>query len=220
MSEFPGLTPDFYRFFLEIAFQNDKAFFESNRSRYEASIKRPLLQLATILGPQAQQLDERFQTRPAAVVSRIRRDTRYTKDKSLYRDHAWLGWRLPGTYVSESFTLYVEFERDHYGYGMGMYAPHPELMGHIRARILARPSEFLSLVGDNTFAKRFSLEGESFKRARYLDAPDEIRSYLNYKNISFCYRCEQIENTMQPQILDELIEAFMLMKPVYRFLFC
>lgn len=215
---FQGLTEDTYRFFWEIAFQNHKSFYDANRDRYKKTVQQPLLKLAELLTPTALEIDPSFNVRPAAVVSRLRRDTRYSKDKTPYRDHAWLGYKPHDQRTSVSFVVYAEFERDAYGYGMGMYAPEPQMMQEFRARILARPQMFLSLVNAPEFSGRFTLVGESFKRPRYQDADEEIRPWLNLRRISFQYSSPALSKTMQPEIFDEIKDAFLLMKPVYRFL--
>lgn len=215
---FQGLKEDMYRFFWEIAFQNDVAFFEPNRGRYKENVQKPLLELAQELVPSVLMLDDRLNTRPSTCVSRIRRDTRYSKDKSPYRDHMWMNWRLPNTYLSECFVLYAEFERESYGYGMGMYGPVPALMKEIRERILARPETFLSLISESSFQERFNLQGQAYKRQKYTEAPERVLPYVNMRSMSFCFSSEELGNTLKPEIADEIKEALMIMKPVYRFL--
>ncbi len=215
---FQGLSEETYRFFWEIAFNNDRAFFEANRERYQTCVYKPLKELTLLITPAAQEVDGEFNVRPASIISRIRRDTRYSKDKSMYRDHAWLGFRRPGKMLSESFVLYAEFERESYGYGMGMYGSNPELMREMRGRMLARPEHFLELVTEKPFCEKFPPSGDFFKRPRYQDAPAELRPYLNRRGLSFCFSSPQVSNTMKPEIADEIIEAFRQLKPVYRFL--
>ncbi len=218
MHTFSGLTEDTYRFFWEIAFNNEHSFFEENRKRYEKSVKEPMLALADALGEAALKVDPSFNVRPSAVVSRIRRDTRYTKDKSPYRDHAFLSFKYPGASTGESFVLYAEFERTAYGYGMGMYYPLPQFMADARRRMLARPQHFLEIVNNPAFASRFSWQGEEFKRQRFSDAPEEIRPWLNKRSLSFCFSSKELSNTMKPELVDEINEGFLLLKPLYRFL--
>lgn len=215
---FPGLTEDAYRFFWEIAFQNEHSFFEENRKRYEKSVKEPMLALADALGEAALEVDPNFNVRPSSVVSRIRRDTRYTKDKSPYRDHAFLSFKYPGAATGESFVLYAEFERTAYGYGMGMYYPLPQFMADARKRMLAQPQKFLEIVSNPAFAERFHWQGEEFKRPRFQDAPEEIRPWLNKRSMSFCFSSPELKNTMKPELVEEVRQGFRLLKPLYRFL--
>ena len=216
--EFQGLSKDMYSFFWEIAFQNEISFFEANRKRYYESVRNPLYQLAALLAPTAQEMDPNFNVVPSAVVSRIRRDTRFSSDKSPYRDHMWLGFRLPKTYISECFTVYVEFNRESFGYGMGMYMPVPEVMQSIRDRIISQPNTFLELVNEDKFKNLFSVGSESFKKQRYADYPDEIKPWLNMKRLSFQYESNDLQRTVIPEIKDEIENAMQIMKPVYRFI--
>lgn len=212
------MTEDAYRFFFEIALRNERAFFEENRARYEREVKKPMYLLAAALGDVAADINPALNTRPSAVVSRIRRDTRFTRDKSLYRDHAWLSYKEPGRRTGESFVLYAEFERDGYGYGMGMYCPQPEYMADIRRRILARPALFLKLVQEPGFAGTFTLNGEDYKRPKHPDAPQELQPWLNKRKFSYSFFSPDLKRTMDAGLVDEIRRAFVLMKPVYRFI--
>jgi len=215
---FQGLNEDTYQFFWEIAFNNEASFFEANRERYRKNVYEPLKQLAIELTPAAQAIDSDFNVRPSSVISRIRRDTRYSHDKTMYRDHVWLGFRRPGGMLSESLVVYAEFEREGYGYGMGMYGANPALMREIRPRILAKPQKFLSLVCDPAFTSRFTVEGDAFKRPRITDAPEGVLPYLNRKGLSFCFSSPNLKKTLSSEIMNEIIEGFHLLQPVYRLL--
>jgi len=215
---FQGLNEDTYQFFWEIAFNNEQSFYEANKERYRKNVYEPLKELAIALTPIAQEIDGAFNIRPSSVVSRIRRDTRYSKDKTMFRDHAWLGFRRPGGMLSESLVVYAEFEREGYGYGMGMYGSNPALMREIRPRILAKPQKFLSLVNDPAFTARFEVMGDSFKRPKFTDAPEGVQPYLNRKGLSFCFSSPNLKKTLSPEIADEIVEGFTMLKPVYRLL--
>lgn len=168
--------------------------------------------------PFALKMDDRFNQRTSSCVSRLRRDTRYTHDKTLYRDHAWIGFRLPGTYISECFTAYIEFNRESYGYGMGMYAPNTEMMQNIRNRIMARPVKFMDMVTKSEFAETFTLVGEKFKRMRQFQAPEQVQEYLNYRSLSFCFSSPDTKNTLRADFCCEAQHALEIMTPLYRFL--
>lgn len=212
---FSGLTEDTYRFFMEIGFYNDRAFFEANRERYKKSVQEPLWQLAQLIAPAALEVDPNFETRPSRVVSRIHRDTRFSKDKSPYRDHAWLGFKHPQTATSEEFVLYAEFNIDSYGFGMGMYAPSAARMADIRSRILAHPSAFLE-AADAPQMQKFKLVGETYKRPKHPEAPQELQKWLNRKSITYCFVSPHVKNTYTPAIVDEICEGFLALKPLYR----
>ena len=83
---FDGFSAETFRFLLEIGFNNNADWFEANRKRYEQFVRDPMRRLAAALMPTALDIDGNFNPSINASVSRIRRDTRFTKDKSPYRD--------------------------------------------------------------------------------------------------------------------------------------
>ncbi len=218
MSEFAGCPEEMYQFFWEIAFQNNREFFEANRERYRRVVQQPMLALAGELAPAALSIDPRFNVRPSSVVSRIRRDTRFTRDKSPYRDHVWLGYKPAGARTSECFVLYAEFERERYGYGMGMYAPEPALMAGLRARMFARPQRFLALVQAPRLQARSTPFGESYRRPRFTDCPEALLPWVNRRSLGFSFTSGALSRTYSPAIREELLEGFALLRPLYRFL--
>lgn len=217
MDSFSGLQEDTYTFFWELAFHNEISWFEENRSRYEAVVKKPLLQLAVELAPTALEVDSEFLVRPAAVVSRIRRDTRYAPVDAPFRDHAYLTYRYPGVRIGESFSLYAEFLRDSYGYGMGMYSDNPPFMDAMRKRILANQEAFLKII-QNRKLRSFVLEGVEYKRPKYPDAPAALQPWLQKKRLYFSYSSKEISRTLHPALLQEIQEGFLALKPLYRFI--
>lgn len=218
MTEFRGCPEEMYQFFWEIAFQNYREFFEANRERYRRLVQQPMLALAEQLLPVALDINPAFNPRPAAIVSRIRRDTRYSKDKSPYRDHVWLAFKPAEKRTSECFVMYAEFERECYGYGMGMYAPDPAQMGAMRERMRAMPEKFLALVSEPRFAARFRVEGEAYRRPKFTDGDPALLPWLNRRSLSFCFSSPELSRTYSPAIAEEIADAFLLMRPVYRFL--
>ena len=155
-------------------FKTTALFLRQTGSAIKRTYTQPMKELAILLTPTALEIDPEFNVRPASIVSRIRRDTRFSHDKTMYRDHAWLGFRHPGKMLSECFVLFAEFERESYGYGMGMYGPNATLMRAFRERMLARPQKFLSLVNDPKLQAKFEVTGEPFKRPRYHERTGEI----------------------------------------------
>ncbi len=213
---FTGFTPDTYRFFLELGFNNEKAFFDANRERCRAVVQQPMRALAAELTPLALEMNPAFDTRPGVVVSRMNRDTRFSKNKLPYRDHAWLGFRPCETRTSESFCVYFEIEPGGYGYGMGMYDANPALMKPFRERALANPQKLLDLCAP-LMARGFVLSGDLFKRDRFPAAPEQIKPFLNRKGLSWNFFSTDFDKTFSREIFVETREAFALMKPLYRF---
>lgn len=214
---FQGFTKDTYVFFMEVVMHDSRQFMEENRARYKREVQRPLQELALGLLPDLLTIDANFNPRLTSIVSRIHRDTRYTKDKSLYRDHAWLSFKHPDTHTGDTFSMYAEIDPKGYGYGMGMYCPDSTFMKGLRERILANPVRFLELA-EAAKKKGFTVEGESFKRDRFPDADVALKPYLNKKGISFCFYSHELKRTMRKEFQDELREGLLSLKELYWFI--
>ncbi|MEA5059129.1 MAG: DUF2461 domain-containing protein [Candidatus Pelethousia sp.] len=213
---FQGFNEDTYKFLIELAFNNNKAFFEANRGRYRQNVQEPLRALAEALLPTALSIDPAFNPRMTSVLSRIYRDTRFSRDKSPYRNHAWLAFRRPGHRLSESFVLYFEITPQGYGYGLGMYESNLEMMNGLRRRILADPAGFLSYAQAPSLAK-FALDGQPYKRDKVPGAPPALKPFLNRKSLSWCYACDRLTPTLKPALLEEIRDAFVALGPLYRY---
>ncbi len=81
---FEGFSQEALDFLNDIRFNNNQAFYAANQARYERFVKRPMRELSDELAPVVQLIDPKLDTRPGRTMSRIRRDTRYTKDKSRF----------------------------------------------------------------------------------------------------------------------------------------
>ena len=217
-SNFKGLHEEMYDFFWQISFQNNKSFFTENHKQYVEHVRKPLLELAAVLSDTVHDIDSGLNTYPPAVLSRINRDIRYTKDKSPYRNHLWLGYKYNDDRTGDSFCLYAEFNRDSYGYGMGMYCPNTELMQKIRSNILLAPGEFLDLIDNSEFKRTFTIQGESYKKEKYHHESERITRWLNLKYFYFEHSSDDLKATTKPEVADEIKNAFQVLKPVYQFL--
>ena len=60
--------------------QNSKEFYEEHKNEIKKLAITPFYELIEQMTPVMQQIDAQFVTVPSRMVSRVRRDTRYTKD--------------------------------------------------------------------------------------------------------------------------------------------
>lgn len=95
MSEFTGFTQDGLTFLQQISQNNNKEWFEEHRAIYDSHLLQPMRKLVTDLSSDMLMIDELFETRPAIgkTISRMNRDTRFSHDKSLYRNNLWLTFK-------------------------------------------------------------------------------------------------------------------------------
>ena len=87
MSDFKGITQDTLFLMQLNRFNDSKAFYEENKEKIKANMTVPMRQIAASLSDMMLDIDQFMNTIPTKMVSRVRRDTRYTHDKHLYREN-------------------------------------------------------------------------------------------------------------------------------------
>lgn len=189
MRVFTGFGQEALDFLTDLRFNNNPSFYEANRERYERAVKEPLRALCDEMTPVIQRIDPRLDTRPGRTMSRIRRDTRFTRDKSPFRDHVWLGWRYPGESRSEGFGLYWGFGPDWISWGCGCYGTDKPLMDALRLHIRREPDEVRGILNHPRIRGRFAMYGEDYRK---IAVPDDVPEDLRALYVKKGFGIEQI----------------------------
>ena len=218
---FQGFSRKTFTFLRDLGRNNDKAWFEAHRPVYEEHVLQPLRDLVSDLADSMLGIDLSFEVEPAVgkTISRIYRDTRFSKDKSPFRDHMWIAFKRAGKDWSRYIpTYYLEITPTSYHYGLGFYDAAPDLTARFRHQIDEDPKSFLKAVA--WFAKQdvFTLKGELYKRPIGQDKPEPIRTWYQYK--SFYLSCDsKIDDIiLSPNLADRLTKHFALAAPLYHYI--
>lgn len=217
---FNGFTDDTVQFFLDLKFHNNTAYFHDHHDLYVRHVQAPFYAMIEELGPEMQKIDPQMEIRPYKCLSRIHRDTRFSRDKSPYRDHHWFLFRRAGEPREQSLFYYFEFGPDRLGWGMGIWGENRELMDCFRRRMTARPGEFLSLFEKMDLAgHRLFLGGTVHKR---MAVPEEIpdglkRLYLS-REMYFGKDLPDFRLAFSRRILNAVLRDFNALSPLYSLL--
>lgn len=212
-------TPDFHRFFKDLAKNNNKEWFDANRKRYEKSVKKPFEAFVAEVIKRVAKEDPSVRIGSKEAIFRINRDIRFSKDKTPYKmqmsaivssagrkDHG-----IPGIY----FELGPEKVRI---YG-GRYMPEKEDLYRLREHIAKRMSRFKALRSDKKFVKYFGeIRGEKNKIL-----PPEFKGLVDKEpliaNKQFYYMAELPANVVvDPKLLEIIMDHYKAMKPMNEFL--
>lgn len=214
---FEGFSQQAFDFLAELAFQNHKAFYEENRQRYETYVKAPMLDMARALAPTVEAIDTGLDTTPARALSRIRRDTRFSKDKSPYRSNAWLSFRPIGEKMEGTAGFWFEIDIGRISYGMGTFGMNTSLRDGMRRAIAYEPKTVLALLEDPRLA-RFSLQGDAYKRlAIPAGTPPILEALYRKKSFYFEHARSHDERTFSPALADEVAQGFLALSDLYAF---
>ena len=118
---FTGFPEETLRFFMDIRFHNNAEFFNENRERYRQEVTAPFYAFIEDLSPAMLKIDPGMEIRPYKCLARIRRDTRFSRDKSPYRDHLWLLFRRAAEPREMSLNFWFEYGLGTIGWGMGFW---------------------------------------------------------------------------------------------------
>lgn len=208
-------------FLFENRLRDSREWFLEHQAEYRALVREPLGQLVEDLSPAMLELDPEFitQAAPGRTISRIRRDTRFSRDPSLYRDHMWIifkrGGKMHGT---DHPGVYFEINQEGFSYGCGFYHASTAYMACLRERVLEGGREFQAAQKAFLGQQVFRMEGECFKRSRYGSRPPEEQLWLERRNISFNADSGDFGLLFSPQLPEKLAQDLRLLFPVYRFL--
>lgn len=216
--EFQGFPKEMFEFFMAISFNNNTEFFEENRKLYEQKVKAPLYALARDLTPMALHVDPEMEVRPSKVVSRLRRDTRFSANKLPFRDHMWLSWRPAGRPKSQCFGLYLEIGLEGLRYGVGWYDADPRRAKAIRRLLRQQKERFLPIATDPALAQAFQLHASWYKRLQAPeDLPEALLPYYRAKGFYLEHAEPLDKRHLQADFLWEVEANLLRLKAIYGF---
>lgn len=215
-----GFAKTSIAFLKDLAANNNKVWFESNRVTYEEHLLTPLKQLSSDLGIVISSIDKEIETasRVNKTISKIYRDTRFSKDKSPFRTGLWLTFRRPNKLWGNVPEFYFYFTPEEYQYGMGYYAATPENMRCLREHINRHPQRFKKIIEAYENQDWFKLVGEDYKRIIPNELPKGFQPWYQKRNIGVsCIR--KIDHDFYSEKLGQILEdAYKFNADFYHFI--
>ena len=232
---FTGFQPEAIQFLVDLAANNERAWFQPRKAEYERLLKEPLEQLIAALA-------ERFEARgiplradPSRSPFRIYRDVRFSKDKSPYKTN--LGASFPyvgeGAGGGEGATARSEIPMVHSsgGYfhlqpgeiyvGGGIWHPDKPWIDAFRRSVDANPAAIHEVIDAPAFKKRFgsiSSDGHSLQRIpQGYPADHPEAEILKMKDVVFGHRLSDAE-AMSARLPDVMADSFEAAMPAFRYL--
>ena len=119
-TNFAGFSAETFEFFDQLASHNERPWFQAHRERYERLCREPMRQLIAALGGDPD----------TSRITRINRDTRFSRNKAPYR--TYIAGGVDGNYLHLSAAaLYV---------GTGIYKPEARVLERFREAIVEKAS--------------------------------------------------------------------------------
>src|SRR5215510_3993847 len=123
------------RFLRSLKRNNNRHWFQTYKSVYEQSVKRPMTDLINALADDFQKFAPEMIASPKVSAYRIYRDTRFSNDKSPYKTHTAAVFPRTGLDKHEGAGLYLHIGPSDIFVGGGLYMPLPEDLSIVRQKI-------------------------------------------------------------------------------------
>jgi len=214
---FQGFSPKTLTFLQEVHRNNSKTWFEQNRDTYVRYVLDPLQALVTDLSEGMLSIDPLLETRPAVnkTISRIHRDTRFSKDKSLYRDCMWITFKRPSKEWKDAPAFFFELKPDGYRFCMGYYSASKETMDKLREWIDEKPEQFRKVTSFYPKQNMFSVEGDCYKRILDPGKPEDVLHWYQRKNLYLACNREIDDTLFSGKLVEDLSAGFELLAGLY-----
>jgi uncharacterized protein (TIGR02453 family) len=167
MPAFTGFPNKTLLFLEELRANNNREWFEENKSRYEALVREPALDLITAMGPHLEKLSVQFVAAPKKVggsLMRVYNDTRFSRDKTPYKTNIGIQFRHALGKDVHAPGYYLHIDPGECFVGVGLWHPEAEPLAAIRQRIADQPAAWKKVRHQAAFAEQFQLGGESLRR--------------------------------------------------------
>lgn len=185
-------TPKAPQFLFENYTRNDKQWFREHKDIYEREVLVPFAEMITYLTPLMNEIDDKIICDPKKV-SRIYRDVRLIRDGMFFKKSVWCSlMRKKEPFVSKP-EFYFWISPDGFGWGCGYYKIPTDVMQAVRELIVSRDKAAVAAMKAYKKQDRMALGGEMYKRDRFPDEPQEVKEWLNRKNLYLTYESDDGE---------------------------
>ncbi|MBQ7118353.1 MAG: DUF2461 domain-containing protein [Clostridia bacterium] len=218
-NNFNGFDPDGFLLLELNKFNDSKEFYETVKEDIKSKIITPMRQLALDLSEELIAVDDKMVLIPTKMVSRIRRDTRYSKNKEMYRSNVWCMFMRNKHEWRFMPCMWFEVFPDSYSYGVGLFHAQPSDLETFREFLLDNQDEFryalrqMDVVGAYPFIDTFKKDKPGAENVE-----EDIRKYYNSRYFLFSYTGTDMRKVFDGSIKEELIYAIRAFTPMYKFL--
>ena len=219
---FEGFPEEGFRFFRELAVNNDREWFAEHKQEYIDFLQTPALSLVVELGERLKSEFPRIaydlRTNGAGSIMRIYRDIRFSKDKTPYKTHIGINfWEGPQKKGSPGFHFFMDTEGAAF-YGGYHVFPKEYLAAYRDSVAGGRSGENLRKALDKMVKnKGFEFGGEQLKRVPPgYDKQSPRGDLLRYKGLWIKSSRLDLNTLSSPSLVDTCAANAHIMGSVHR----
>lgn len=225
VTAFAGFPTEGVQFLAELAQNNHRDWFVAHKKTYEQALRAPALAFIATLGEElkaiAPGIRYDLRTNGAGSLMRINRDTRFSADKTPYKDHVDMLWWAGNGRKTENPAFGFRLTASEAGLMVGMHGfPKPVLAAYRDA--VAGDELGPALVEAITAVKAagdYPVGGEHYKRIPQGYAADHPRAdLLRYAALYAYAPTIDLATATSPDLVGVCVHHFRQMAPIYHWL--
>lgn len=216
---FDGFPREAITFFRGLARHNQRDWFLEHKDVYDKSVKLPMTELVEALNGALMEFAPACVTDPPKAVYRIYRDTRFSADKTPYKDRIAASFWRRGMHKHAAAGYYFGVSPKEIEVAGGIYLPPPESLAAMRRHLAANHEEFRRLTGVKQLRTLLGeIQGQQLVRVpKGFPADHPAEDLLRLKQ---CYLYTTLDPAIAttPKLFTELVKRFRVMTPLIEFL--
>ena len=216
---FPGFPQEGIDFFRKLARNNRREWFQPRKAIFDERVKQPMRALVEEVNRALAGFAPAYVSDPEKAIYRIYRDTRFSHDKTPYKDHIAASFRRNATMGHSDAGYYFAVSHKEVAIGGGIYLPDPATLLALRHHIAARHQELRKILANRTLRRLLGdLQGERLSRVpKGFCAEHPAADLLRYKQL-FVYIELPPGLATSRALKAEILTRFRAMAPFMNFL--
>lgn len=220
--KFPGFPKDLFKFLNALGMNNNRDWFNENKERYRNNVVAPICDFIAAMEPRLYKISKYYvaDSRPhGGSMFRIYRDTRFSKDKTPYKEFVGCQFRHVTGKDAHAPGFYAHFESSRIFVGGGIWMPPGPALLKVRTAIAEKPEQWKKITTNPTFKKRFGeIKGDKLKRPpKGFDKQHPLIEELKRKSFFVLQDIDPLD-AFTPNILTEINNIYKAASPLMNFL--
>ena len=145
MVNFERFQPTLFEFLEQLADNNNRPWFQENKSRYEGEVLGPAMAFIRAFQPRLKRISPYFvasDRRVGGSLMRVYRDTRFVKDGEPYKTNVGIQFRHEQGRDVHAPGFYVHVAPGECFLAVGLWRPEPEALDQVRKAIVEWPDRW------------------------------------------------------------------------------
>ena len=219
--DFQNFAPSLFRFLKQLAKNNNRAWFQENKTRYEKEVLEPSLAFIRAFHPRLKEISEYFTAidrRSGGSLMRVYRDTRFHSTGEPYKTNVGIQFRHAMGRDIHAPGFYVHLELGTCFLAAGLWRPEAVIRRQVREAIVENPTRWKRVRDDKKFRSFFYLDGDSLKKCP-LGFSATHPCIEDLRRTDFIAVADVDDSVvLQKTFVDNVVKAFIAAKPFMRFL--